>query len=635
MERKIDEWEKSQNISSEQTDRTEPPPPPQTHTEHVDVVFTRSEKSNDSLKIQEDPPSPIICGIIHINYNPLTRLERSIELGFTSGIRACKETLNGTLLSPYRHPLWEVIQKGNGPVSVSKDQTRQVRILPPKTAEETLARERERKARTTLLMAIPEDHLARFHRMDDAKEMWDAIKSRFGGDEGLHKGYDRFQSLLSKLEIHGAGVSNEDANQKFLRALPPSWSQISFVLRTKPGLDSLSFDDLYNNLRAFESDVKGSDRSSTGAQNVAFVSSKSTNSTNNVSTAYSAFTSSDYNSNRENSSSYADEVMHSFFATQSNGQQFDHEDLEQIDEFDLEAMDLKWQVAMISMRLKKYYKKTRKRLHFDTKEPVGFDKSKVQCFNCHKSGHFAKECRSKGSQDARRKDAGNYGYKAKDNERRSKKKVESKALLTLDGEGIDWTAHAEVEQEDFALMAHNNSGSDTEVLSCSNECKESYDNLKQLYDEQREQLGVASIKIQAYEKALKKVEAQLVAYQKNQLWSSDLEDTPENDRYVEGMHAVPSPLSGTSQLGQDDPHKALKNKGIVDSGCSRHMTGNNAYLAEYQDYNGGPVAFGGNKELHHFNLFSVSQMCDKKNKVLFTYTECLVLSPEFKLPDEN
>ncbi|GKF26059.1 hypothetical protein Tco_0081953 [Tanacetum coccineum] len=108
----------------------------------------------------------------------------------------------------------------------------------------------------------------------------------------------------------------------------------------------------------------------------------------------------------------------------------------------------------------------------------------------------------------------------------------------------------------------------------------------------------------------------------------------------------------------DYPHRALKNKGIVDSGCSRHMTGNKAYLVEFQDFNGGPVAFGGSKgyitgkgkiktgkldfedvcfvkELQHFNLFSVSQMCDKKNKVLFTDSECLVLSPEFKLPDEN
>nr|GEU72920.1 hypothetical protein [Tanacetum cinerariifolium] len=109
---------------------------------------------------------------------------------------------------------------------------------------------------------------------------------------------------------------------------------------------------------------------------------------------------------------------------------------------------------------------------------------------------------------------------------------------------------------------------------------------------------------------------------------------------------------------RDNPHQTLKGKGIIDSRCSRHMIGNKAYLVEYQDFNGGHVAFGGSKgtitgkgkiktgkldfvdvyfmkELQHFNLFSVSQMCNKKNKVLFTDTECLVLSLDFKLPDEN
>ncbi|GKB20053.1 hypothetical protein Tco_0853976 [Tanacetum coccineum] len=234
-------------------------------------------------------------------------------------------------LSHTDYPIWEVIQKDNGPVNVSTDTNGQIKVLPPKTAEKILAREREKKARTTLLIAIPEDHLAKFHKMTDAKEMWEAIKSRFGGNdeskkmqkyilkqqfesfsvsnsEGLHKGYDRFQSLLSQLEIHGAGV------------------------------DRLSFNDLYNNLRVFESDVKGSTGSSSSAQNVAFVSSERTNSTNDVSTAYGVSTSSGYNSQRENSSSYTDELMYSFFANQSSGPQFDHEDLEQLDEYDLEEM---------------------------------------------------------------------------------------------------------------------------------------------------------------------------------------------------------------------------------------------------------------------------------------------------------
>ncbi|GJT78459.1 putative ribonuclease H-like domain-containing protein [Tanacetum coccineum] len=210
--------------------------------------------------------------------------------------------------------------------------------------------------------------------------------------------------------------------------------------------------------------------------------------------------------------------MYSFFANQSSGPQLDHEDLEQLDEFDLKEMDLKWQVSMISMRLKKFYKKTGRRLQFDAKEPISFNKAKVECFNYHKLGHFARECRSKGNQESRRRDAGNTGYKAKDNEKRPGKQEEPKALVTLDGEGVDWTGHAEDEQENFALMAYSNSGSNTKVTSFLKECVESYAKLKKLYDEQREQLGDASIEIQAYTQALKKVEAQSVAHQKNQLW---------------------------------------------------------------------------------------------------------------------
>ncbi|GJT31507.1 ribonuclease H-like domain-containing protein [Tanacetum coccineum] len=347
-------------------------------------------------------------------------------------------------LSHTDYPIWEVIQKGNGPVSVSTDTNGVIKVLPPKTAKEILARERERKAKTTLLMALLEDHLAKFHKMTDAKDMWDAIKSRFGGNdeskkmqkyilkqhfegffvsnsEGLYKGYDRFQSLLSQLEIHGAGVSTEDANQKFLRSLPSSWSQISLVMRTKPEVDSLSFDDLYNNIRVFEYDVKGSTGSSSSVQNVAFVSSKNTISINDVSTAHGVSTSSGYNSQKENSSSYTNELMYSFFANQSSGLHLDHEDLEQLDEFDLEEMDLKWKVAMISMRLKKFYKMKGRSLQFDAKELVSFDNTKVECLNYHNTGHYARECRSKGNQESRRRDAGNTRYREKDNGRRPRK----------------------------------------------------------------------------------------------------------------------------------------------------------------------------------------------------------------------
>ncbi|GJU82378.1 putative ribonuclease H-like domain-containing protein [Tanacetum coccineum] len=211
--------------------------------------------------------------------------------------------LKMNLLWDTDYPIWEVIQKGNGPVQVSTNTNGQVKVLPPKTAEEILARERERKTKTALLMSIPEDHLAKFHKMTDAKEMWEAIKSKFC-------------------------FFTEDTNQKFLRSLPASWSQVSLIMRTKPGVDSLSFDDLYNNLRVFEPDVKGSTGSLTSAQNVAFVSS-STSSTNDVSTAYGVSTSSSHNSQREGSSSYTDELKYSFFDNQSSDPQLDHEDIEQ------------------------------------------------------------------------------------------------------------------------------------------------------------------------------------------------------------------------------------------------------------------------------------------------------------------
>ncbi|GJX03791.1 hypothetical protein Tco_0189707 [Tanacetum coccineum] len=190
--------------------------------------------------------------------------------------------------------------------------------------------------------------------------------------------------------------------------------------------------------KVFESDIKGYTTSSSSIQNVTFVSSKSTNNTNDVSTAYSVSTSFGHNSQKEGSSSYTDELKYSFFVNQSSGPQLDHKDLEQVDEFDLEEMDLKWQVAMISIRLKKFYKKTGRRPQFDAKEPVGFNKTKVECFNW------------------------NTRYKAKDNGRRLGKQKEPKALVTLNGEGVDWTGHAEDEQENFSFMAYSNSGSDTE-----------------------------------------------------------------------------------------------------------------------------------------------------------------------------
>ncbi|GJX49324.1 putative reverse transcriptase domain-containing protein [Tanacetum coccineum] len=150
-------------------------------------------------------------------------------------------------------------------------------------------------------------------------------------------------------------------------------------MRNKSDLDTMSMDDLYNNLKVYEAKIKSQSSSSSNSQNVAFGQ---------------AF-----------SSTYANDVMFSFFVNQSNSPQLDNEDLEQIDIDDLEEMDLKWQVAMLTIRVKRFLKKTGRNLNFNSKETVGFDKTKVECYNCHIRGHFARECRAPRNQGNRNGDA--------------------------------------------------------------------------------------------------------------------------------------------------------------------------------------------------------------------------------------
>ncbi|GKB45340.1 putative ribonuclease H-like domain-containing protein, partial [Tanacetum coccineum] len=295
-------------------------------------------------------------------------------------------------------------------------------------------------------------------------------------------------------------------------------------MRTRTGLDTLSFDDLYNNLRVFESDVKGSGGSSSSTHNVAFVGSECTTSTNEVSTGYGSSTSSGQHTHKESSSSYVDEVMHSFFANQSNAIEVSYEDLTQVDKHDLEEMDLKWQMAMLSMRVNKFYKKTRMRLKFNAKEPAGFDKSKVECFKCHKIGHFARECRSKGTQDSKRRDARYNAYKAKEG---GKKQAEPKALAAVDV----WSDAPIIDEYE------SDNDDDYEIRPSKEQVTPSY----AFVQKDKSGLGFDG---QITESDLFNFDMNDSSVFDNR--SSDLDDIPLYDRFkkAEGNHAVPPPLTG-------------------------------------------------------------------------------------------
>ncbi|GJX50344.1 putative ribonuclease H-like domain-containing protein [Tanacetum coccineum] len=747
----------------------------------------------------------------------------------------------------------------------------------------------EVKARSTLMMGIPNEHQLKFNSIKDAKSLLEAIEKIFGGNAATKK--TQRNLLKQQYEIFSAPSSEAldhtfDRLQKLLlRSLSSEWNTHAVVWRNKPKLETMSMDDLYNNLKVYEPEVKGTSSSSTSTQNMAFVSFNNSGSTNeavNTIHGVSAASTQVSAANSTNVNNLSDAVICAFFSSQPNNPQLTNEDLQQLHPDDLEEIDLRWQIAMLTMRARRFLKNTGRRITVNGNEFIGFDKSKVECYNCHKRGYFARKCRAPRNQD----------YKNKESTRRIMhvETSTSTTLVSCDGlGGYDWSDQAEEGLTNYALIAYSDGGRKKLEIAQKekdgiqfnvNKFENASKRLDKLIDSQivdncKKGLGYNAvpppytgnfmpptpdlsftgleeftsesvvIKPVVENSEAKASEAMPKAVRKNngapilEDWVSDSEEehVPQakiekktvkssfakikfvkpkqqektarkivdcnyqrvvkpvwnnakrvnHQNFAKKTHPCPKknmvpravlmksglvsvntarqvnaahskttvnaarPKSHFSKIAHSivkrpihkkttfknsnfnqrvntvkdknvnaarpkavvnaarpkavvnavkgnnvnavkasacwvwkpktkvldhvskhnsasitlkkfdygNPQMDLQDQGVIDSGCSRHMTGNMSYLTDYEEIDGGYVAFGGNpkggkitgkgtiktgnldfenvyfvRELK-FNLFSVSQMCDKKNSVLFNDTECIVLSPNFKLIDES
>nr|GEY37713.1 hypothetical protein [Tanacetum cinerariifolium] len=305
--------------------------------------------------------------------------------------------------------------------------------------EQRLANKNELKARGTFLLALPDKHQLKFNIHKDAKSLMEAIEKIFREEKSL--------------------------------------------------------DDLFNNLKIYETDVKGPSPSSQNTQNIAFVSSNNTDNTNESITDAPSISAASSKANiftLPNLDSLSDVVIYSF----------------------AKEIDLKWQIAMLTMRARRFLKRTRRNLGANRTDTIRFDMSKVECYNFYKRGHFAKECRS--PRDNKNK---------KTTRRTVPVEVSTSNALVSQCDavgGYDWSFQADEEPTNYALMAYASSGSssslrsDNKVAHCSKSCLKAYATLQTHYDNLIVEFRKSQLNILSYKTGLESVEARLVVYQKNE-----------------------------------------------------------------------------------------------------------------------
>ncbi|GJV92234.1 hypothetical protein Tco_1540047 [Tanacetum coccineum] len=373
--------------------------------------------------------------------------------------------------------------------------------------------------------------------------------------------------------VHGAAISKEDINQKFFRSLPSSWNQIALIMRNKPDINEIDIDDLYNNLRVYEDELKRSSGSNSASQNLAFLSSKNTGNIN--------------------------EVMCSFFAQPTTSPQLKNEDFQQIDEDDLEELDLRWQVAMLTVRGEE--------IHSEDKKELGFQRKMT----------YLKGIKGE--------DLMNYD---------SEREKHSRARLEIQGYELA------LESPESRILVHETNelawGEKYKFQNYKLKCKEiKINNLNLELEKVVKERDELKVKIEKWEESSKNLDELLNT---GVLTRTGL-ITPfkQNEKRVVHTVSTARPVSTTrpvSNVRRFAP-KIAQTSGAIRPIYPRMDNGN---LEDHLVLHGHAVVMGCSSHMTDelkFNLFSISQMCNKKISVLFTDTEFLILSPSFKLLDES
>ncbi|KAJ9548908.1 hypothetical protein OSB04_021451 [Centaurea solstitialis] len=438
--------------------------------------------------------------------------------------------------------MWEVVENGPGTDEVVAEGGARP---PPRSDADRKRRQTEMKALSTLLLAIPNEYQHQFSTYTDAKSLWTALEKRFSGtkstkrnqkailkqqyenftsmkNESMTQTFDRFNKLIGELATVDVKMDKDDVNRKFLRSLGEEWTMYTVSFRQGDDLEDKELEDLYNDLRIFESEVEKKKRPIGYSHNAALLSSENPSSFNTIAFNNTTATyNTAANETVSNSSQETNEdiILEAFLASHVKSSLI-NDDLDQIKADDLEEMDIKWQMAMLTLRMKRFIRRTG-RNKFDVKrgDKAGFDKSKVRCYKCNEPGHFARECKG-GTTNHQNTGSGSSQAPRFNNRGSNSNPSSSQALVSQEGQGFDWSDHAEEAVQNQALMAEiKESEIPIEVSSklCSDSCLETVKKYRDQNQTMSDSIKKMERERKEYVKIIDNLEDQIKAYKANEL----------------------------------------------------------------------------------------------------------------------